>query len=70
MSCPLGLPRLLGVAADNLDLVGLDGNAGSIHLELNVSNEESPYFVAESVRVEASLQIGTKEYEYNDESHS
>ena len=50
-----GLTRALGVAADNLNLIGLDGVGAVIHLEGNILDEEGPHFVAESVRIEAAL---------------
>lgn len=46
----------LGVAAYDLDLVGLDHGLAVVHLEGDVLDQESPHFVAESVRIEASLQ--------------
>lgn len=52
-SCTL---RLLGVATNNLDLVGGDGLTSSVHLECDILDEECPDFVAESVRVEAPLR--------------
>lgn len=51
----LGLARALGVATDNLDLISLDSVGAVVHLEGDVLDEERPYFVAESVRVEAAL---------------
>jgi hypothetical protein len=50
------LARLLGIAADNLDLVGLDDLSTIVELELDVLDEESPDFVAESVGRQASLE--------------
>lgn len=47
---------LLGVATNNLDLVGGHGLASRVHLERHVLDEERPDFVAESVRVEAPLR--------------
>ena len=47
--------RLLGVAANNLDLVRRDRLVGPIHLKDNVSDQEGPHFIAEAVRVEAAL---------------
>lgn len=47
---------LLGAAADNLDLVGVDG--GVLHLEGNVLDEEGPDLVAEAVGVEVPLCSG------------
>lgn len=46
----------LRIATYNLDLVGLDHGLAVVHLEGYILDEESPYFVAESVRIEASLQ--------------
>lgn len=44
---------LLGAAADNLDLVGVD--SGVLHLEGDVLDEEGPDLVAEAVSVEVPL---------------
>ena len=50
------LARLLSVAADNLDLVGVHGLVPIVHLEGDVLDQERPHLVAESVRIETSLQ--------------
>ena len=47
--------RPLGAAADDLDLVGLDGLAAIIELESDVPDEEGPYFIAETVCVQRTL---------------
>lgn len=49
------LAGLLGIAANNLDLVRRHGLTSTIHLERDILDQEGPYFVAESVGVEASL---------------
>lgn len=46
---------LLGAAADDLDLVGVDG--GVLHLEGDVLDQEGPDLVAEAVGVEVSLRL-------------
>lgn len=46
---------LLGVAADDLDLVGGHDLPAIIQLELNVLDKKRPDFVAESVGAQASL---------------
>lgn len=46
---------LFGTAADNLDLVGVDG--GVFHLKGDVLDEEGPDLVAEAVGVEVSLWL-------------
>jgi hypothetical protein len=51
----LSLARLLGIAANNLDLVRLHGLTAIVHLERDVFDQKGPYFVAEPVRVEAPL---------------
>lgn len=50
------LARLLGVAADNLDLVGRDRRVAVVHLEGHILDKKCPDLVAESVRVEAPLR--------------
>ena len=49
------LARLLGVAADDLDLVGRHRVVPVIHLERDVLDHEGPDLVAEPVRIQASL---------------
>lgn len=60
--CPLlgvrlsrSLAWLLGVAANNLDLVRLHRLAAVVHLERHILDEEGPHLVTESIRVEAPL---------------
>ena len=51
------LARLLRVAADDLDFVGLY-RLGTVvvHFKCDIFDQECPHLVAESVRVETSLQ--------------
>jgi hypothetical protein len=49
-----GLAGTFAVAADDLDLVGLDGLL-IVQLEGNVLDQERPHFVAEAVGVEVAL---------------
>lgn len=49
------LARLLGVAANNLDLVRRDGRTAIVHLECDILDEEGPDFVAESIGIKTSL---------------
>jgi hypothetical protein len=51
----LSFARLLGVAADNLDLVRRDGLTPIVHFKGYVLDQKGPDFVAESVGVKASL---------------
>ena len=51
------LARLLGVAAHDLDLLGLDGLV-VVQLEVDVLDQERPHIVTEAVRVEVALQGG------------
>jgi hypothetical protein len=50
----------LGAAANDLDLVGLDGLASIVQLEVDIANEEGPDFIAEAICIERSLQFGRK----------
>lgn len=52
----LSLAWLLGIAADNLDLVRRDGLASTVHLEGHVLDQKGPDFVTESICVQASLR--------------
>jgi hypothetical protein len=52
----LSLAWLLGIAADNLDLVRRDGLASTVHLECHVLDQEGPNFIAESIRIQAPLR--------------
>jgi len=47
--------RLLGTAADDLDLVGLHRLAAVVELEGDVTDQEGPDFVAKAVCVERAL---------------
>ena len=55
MSTLLALAGFLGVAAYNLDLIGLYSWLATVHLEVDVLDEEGPDFVAESVGIQTSL---------------
>jgi hypothetical protein len=50
-----GITRTLRVAANDLDLLRLDG-VRVVQFESGVLDDERPHFVAEPVRVEVSLQ--------------
>lgn len=50
-----GLSRPLGVAADNLDLLGLDGVL-VVKFEVDILDQERPDFVAEAVGVQMTLE--------------
>lgn len=50
------LTRSLGVAADDLDTIGMDLALG-FELEVDVFDYERPDVVTETVRIEMSLQI-------------
>lgn len=47
--------RTFGIAANNLDFVGLDGLIATIQLKVNVLDHKGPYVVAKAVVVESSL---------------
>ena len=47
-----GTTDRLRAATDNLDLVRRDDLAAAVHLELDVSNQEGPHIVAETVGIE------------------
>lgn len=47
----------LGTAANNLDLIGLDGLPALIELEGDVANQEGPDFIAEAVSIEGTLDV-------------
>lgn len=53
---PEGLLRTLRVAADDLDLLGDDRGSTVLHLEGDVLDEESPDLVAETVRIQRTLE--------------
>lgn len=58
----MSLARLLGVAANNLDLVRRDGLTPIVHFEGYILDQKGPDFVAESVGVEASLELKSSFY--------
>jgi hypothetical protein len=45
----------LAVAANDLDLIGMDRLAGVIHLEGDILDQESPDLVAKAVGIEMTL---------------
>lgn len=53
---PLLLPRLLRIAAHNLDLLGCD-IVLIIELEVDILDEERPDFVAEAVGIQMTLFV-------------
>lgn len=50
----LGLPRPLGVAANNLDSIGLD-RVLIVKFEVHILDQEGPDFIAEAVGVQVTL---------------
>ncbi len=52
----LRLPRPLGVAADDLDLVSLYG-ALVVQFEVDVLDQERPNFIAEAVGIQMTLEL-------------
>ena len=50
-----GLPRPLGVAANNLDFLGLD-RVLVVKFEVHILDQERPDFVAEAVSVQVTLE--------------